>query len=59
MSLGRLPVRELDKVLTRTFKLKPYIENSLGIREPRIMYKFQIADTYSFSLSAPALGSLC
>lgn len=30
-SLGSLPARESDKVPTRTFKLKPYIEKSLGI----------------------------
>ena len=35
--------------------LKPYIEKSLGIQEPRIMCKFKILDTYS-SLSAPALA---
>lgn len=35
--------------------LKPYIEKSLGTPEPRIVHKFQIADTYSSSLSAPAL----
>lgn len=35
--------------------LKPYIEKSLGTQEPRIVHKFQIADTYSSSFSAPAL----
>lgn len=47
--------RELDRVPTWTFLLKPYIEKSLGTQEPRIVHKFQIADTHSFSLSAPAL----
>jgi len=55
-SLDSLPVRELDRFPTWTLKLKPYIEKSLGTLEPRIMHKFQIADTYSFSLSAPALA---
>lgn len=55
LELDGLPQRGSDRFSAGTYKLKPYIGNP-GT-QPRVVRKFQITDTYAFSLSALVLAS--